>query len=368
MKIMVISAKNKTVFNFRGDLVKELVARGHEVLVTGPNQDFIEDVMALGVKSFHEVPLVKDNTGIMGDVRYMFKLRKVFKAEKPDMVFAYNIKPVVYGSMAARLAGVKKVVVMITGLGRVYTSNSLKTKVLRLITNTLYRMAFTCCTKAIFQNHDDLNQFVDAGLVRRDKTAHIDGSGVNMTRFHFDGLPEEHCFLMVGRIIREKGVMEYCKAAQIVREKHPEARCILLGGYDQAMGGLDPAEIKPYIDNGTIEFPGEVKDVSPLVKQCRYFVLPTYYREGVPRTILEAMAMARPVITTDWPGCRDAVQDGVNGLLTEPKNAEMLADKMCWMIEHPEEVARMSQRSIEICRERYDVNVVNAKMLKLLEV
>ena len=201
MKIMVVSPKNKTVFNFRGDLIRHMITCGNSVVVTGPNQEYVEDIMALGVSKFIEVPLVKDNTNALGDLKYCSKLRKVMKSEKPDLVFSYTIKPVIYGSIAARLAGVKKIYPMVTGLGRVYTSNSLKTKVIRFITKILYKSAFSGCNKVIFQNNDDIEQFVANKYLPQHKTAKVDGSGVNMTRFACTPLPETPVFLMVGRII-----------------------------------------------------------------------------------------------------------------------------------------------------------------------
>ena len=214
MKILVVSPKNKTVFNFRGDLIKDMIAHGNEVYVTGPNQDYVEDVYALGVKEFIEVPLVKDNTSIKGDLKYLFKLKKVMKTVQPDLVFSYTIKPVVYGSIAAKLSGDKRVYAMVTGLGRVYTSESLKTKIIKLITKILYKTAFLCCKKVIFQNKDDINEFVRGGYLSKKKVAKVNGSGVNMERFTRTSLPETPVFLMVSRIIKEKGVMEYCEAAR----------------------------------------------------------------------------------------------------------------------------------------------------------
>ncbi len=368
MKVLVISPKNKTIFNFRGDLIKAMIANGHEVYAIGPNREFIDDVMALGIKEFIEVPFVKDNTSIFGDLKYCSRLTKVIKGLAPDLVFSYTIKPVIYGSIAAYRAGVRKIYPMVTGLGRVYASDSAKAKLVRALVGVLFKNAFKKSNKVLFQNHDDLNRFVELGYVPRNKTEHVDGSGVNMTRFAFDGLTDEPVFLMTSRVIKEKGIFEYCRAARIVKQQHPEAKCILLGGFDSSIGAIAPADIQEYIEDGSIEFPGETKDVVPFLKQCRFFVLPTYYCEGLPRTILEAMAMGRPVITTDWPGCRDAVKDGVNGFLVEPKNAEMLAEKMLAVLADDELAVSMSEKALESCRTTYDVNVVNQKMLGIMEL
>lgn len=362
MKIMVVSPKNKTVFNFRGDLIKDMIAHGNEVVVTGPNQDFIDDIMKLGVSKFVEVPLVKDNTNIGGDLAYCHNLYNVMKQEKPDIIFSYTIKPVIYSSIAARFAGIKRVCAMVTGLGRVYASNGLKTKILRTIIKFLYTFAFTKCDKVIFQNSDDLHKFVQEGYLSSEKAVQVNGSGVNMKRFSLAPLPETPVFLMVGRIIREKGVMEYCEAARSVRKKYPQARFILLGGFDKSIGALKKADIQPYIDDGSIEFPGEVKDPVSFYHKCSVFVLPSYYREGLPRTILEAMSCGRPVITTDWPGCREPIVDGENGFLVPIRNSVQLVEKMRKLIDDGVLCQDMSKKAYAHCLKLYEISVVNKTM------
>lgn len=366
MKIIVISPKNKTVFNFRGDLVKHMISLGNTVVVTGPNQEYADDIMSLGVSKFIEVPLVKDNTSIFGDLRYCRELRKVIKSEHPDLVFGYTIKPVIYGSIAARTAGVKRIYAMVTGLGRVYASNGMKTKLIRFITKVLYKTAFSGCNKVIFQNYDDLEQFVDGGYLPERKTAKVDGSGVNMERFIRAELPEKPVFLMVGRIIKEKGVLEYCKAARAVKKIYPESVFLLLGGFDASIGALKQNDIQPYIDDGSIEFPGEVKDPVEYYHKAAVFVLPSYYREGLPRTILEAMSCGRAVITTDWPGCRDAVDDGVNGFLIPPRDENALASRMIQLIEHRELLMQMAENAYQKCCETYEVGIINRKMEEII--
>lgn len=367
MKILIVSPKNKTVFNFRGDLIKDMVARGHKVVVTGPNKDFVVDIYALGVEKFIEIPFVKDNTSVSGDAHYFYQLHKVMKAEKPDLVFSYTIKPVVYGSMAAGMTGVKRVVAMVTGLGRVYTSDRLKTKVVRQVTKTLYKLSFHHCDRVIFQNKDDIQELVSSHYLPEKKTALVNGSGVNMERFCRSELPEQPVFLMVGRVIKEKGVMEFCNAARKLTREVPDARCILLGGFDQSIGALKPEDIQPFVDDGSIEFPGEVKDPVSFYGNCSVFVLPSYYREGLPRTILEAMSCGRPVITTDWPGCREPVFDGKNGFLVPVQNSDALAEKMSLFAKDRTMIECMGEAAWNHCRENYAVEIVNAQMREILE-
>lgn len=362
MKIAVISPKNKTVFNFRGDLIKDMIAHGNEVIVTGPNEDFMEEIHSLGISKFTVVPLVKDNTSVLGDLKYCRRLYHYLKAEKPDVVFAYTIKPVVYGSIAARFAGVKRVTPMVTGLGRVYTSDSLKTKAIRFITKILYKFAFSHCQKVIFQNSDDIEQFVKAKYLPAEKAVKVDGSGVNMQRFSRTSIPEQPAFLMTGRIIKEKGVLDYCNAAREVKKIYPQAKFTLLGGFDTSIGALKKEDIEPFIADNSIVFPGEVKDPVEFYHQASVFVLPTYYREGLPRTILEAMACGRPIITTDWPGCRDAVEDGENGFLVQPQSPQEIAEKMKLLIEDKDLLETMAQKAYETCKKTYEVSIINKKM------
>ena len=362
MKILVISPKNKTVFNFRGDLIRDMIACGNEVYVTGPNQDFVEDIMALGVKKFIEVALVKDNTNPLGDISYQKALSAVIDEIKPDIIFSYTIKPVIYGSIAGGNAGIKRIYPMVTGLGRVYASGGVKTKAIRLVTKTLYKKAFKNCPKVIFQNSDDIEQFVQGGYLPREKTVLVNGSGVNMERFAKSDLPAKPVFLMVSRIIKEKGVLEYCEAARDLKKSYPDTRCILLGGFDASIGALQPEDIQGYIDDGSIELPGEVKDPVAFYQKASCFVLPSYYREGLPRTILEAMSCGRPVITTDWPGCREPISDGENGFLVPIKDASALADKMKLLAGDMAKASQMGENAYAICREKYEVSVVNKQM------
>lgn len=366
MKILVISPKNKTVFNFRGDLIKDMIASGHEVYVTGPDREYEEDVLALGVKELICVPLVKDNTSIKGDLSYLKRLKRVMTELKPDLVFSYTIKPVVYGSIAAKKCKVPKIYAMVTGLGRVYATGGIKTKLIRAVTKMLYKKAFKACDKVIFQNGDDIEQLVSDRYLPREKAMKVNGSGVNMDRFVKTELPAEPVFLMVSRIIREKGVLEYCEAARELRRAVPNARCILLGGFDKSIGALKKEDILPYIEDGSIELPGEVKDPVPFYASSSVFVLPSYYREGLPRTILEAMASKRAVITTDWTGCREAVVNGENGYLVKIKDSAELASRMIELAKNRELLEKMAEDSYIKCQSKYEVKIVNQSMKEIM--
>ena len=187
-----------------------------------------------------------------------------------------------------------------------------------------------------------------------------------MERFNADSYPDEITFLMVGRIIREKGVIEYCESARELKKDYPNAHFVLLGGYDKSLGALNEEDIKPYLDDGSIEFPGESDDPVSFYRNCSVFVLPSYYREGLPRTILEAMSCSRPVITTDWPGCRDPMLDGTTGYLVPIKDKEALKEKMLEFLKNPELISIMGENAHKHCSENYDVNIINAQMKQIM--
>ncbi len=367
MKFLLISPKNRTVYNFRGDLLREILARGHEVLVTGPDRTDVEKIEALGAR-FFEIPMNKTGTSVTGDLRYRRALTALMKREKPDVTLGYTIKPVVYGAMAARAAGVKNVNGMITGGGYTFTARTAKARVLGLIVRALYRAGLRKTDRVIFQNGDDLEEFVSRGLVRREKCRIVNGSGVSMTRFRPAPLPETPAFFMLSRLLKSKGVAEYLEAARAVKAEYPEAKFYLLGKYETAMQDAIPREtVEQYIRDGVVERFEETADVRPYYAKCSVYVLPSY-REGTPRTVLEAMAMGRPIITTDTNGCRQTVEEGVNGYLTPVRDAAAVAERMRRFLQDPALIRRMGAESVRLCAERFEVGKVNAEMLRIMNL
>lgn len=366
MKLLIISPKNRTAYNFRGDLIRELIGRGHEVVVTGPNRDGEEKITALGAR-FELIPLEKNGLSVLADLRYFWMLYRLIKKEKPDATLGYTIKPVVYGAIAARLAGVKHITSMITGGGYVFISNTVKARLLRLLVSLLYRVGFKSAHTVIFQNPDDREEFIRRGLVKTQKTRLVNGSGVNMETFSPATFPERITFFMLSRVMYSKGVGEYLQAAATVKAKHPAVRFMLLGAVENLQDSMSREALQPFIDKGIIDYFGETEDIRPYYGQCSVYVLPSY-REGTPRTVLEAMATARPVITTNTPGCRQTVVEGQNGFLVPVKDAAAVAEKMEWLINNPNRIEPMGKESLRICREKFDVEKVNAEMIKHLLV
>ena len=367
MKILLISPKNRTVYNFKGDLIRELIAKGHRVTVTGPDETDLDKILDLGV-TFVKTPVVKTGTNIFTDFNYLLSLIKIIKSIQPDMVLSYTVKPIVYGSLAARLNRVKSINSMVTGAGYAFTATTPKAKALHQLVKLLYRIGFGCSDRVLFLNKDDRQEFLEKKLLPDRKCFVIDGEGVNMTRFTPSGdYPEQLTFFMLARLLTTKGVLEYLQAAKQVKTSHPDTRFMLLGSYIQMPESIPKEQIEPYIVDGTIKRYDETSDVRAFYEQSSVYVLPSY-REGVPRTNLEAMAMARPIITTDTNGCRETVVDGYNGFMVPVKDVPALVDKMLFFINHPHKVKEMGQNSQQLCREKFEVSKVNRDILSILNL
>ncbi len=367
MKFLLLSPKNRTTYNFRGDLLMDIKARGYEVVVTGPDRTDVDRIEALGVR-FVEVPVEKNGTSVLGDLRYCRSLVQLMRQEKPDAVLGYTVKPAVYGAIAAKIAGVKNINSMITGGGYTFISTNLKARILGLIVRTLYRIGLAQADHVIFQNRDDLEEFTAKHLVSRKKCDIVNGSGVNMEHFAPAPLPETTTFFMLSRILKNKGVREYLKAAKAVKQVHPELRFCLLGKYEDKMQDAIPAEqVEPYIREGIVERFEETDDVRPYYEQCSVYVLPSY-REGTPRTVLEAMAMGRAIITTDTNGCRETVIEDENGYLVPVRDAKTLARRMKYLAEHPDLIKKMGERSRAYAEDKFAVDKVNAEMIRIMKL
>ncbi len=367
MKFFLISPKNRPSYNFRGDLIREIISRGNTVHVTGPDMTDVDRITELGAE-FHEVPLDRYSTGIIGDLKYCYKLSKLLRKEKADVVLGYTIKPVIYGSIAAKIAGVKNINAMITGGGYVFATNSKKAKLLKLIVRCLYKIAFSCANNVIFQNPDDMKEFCSLGLVKNKKCKLVSGSGVNMEKFKPSPLPDKVSFFMLSRLLKCKGVGEYLEAADIIKKEFPDTKFYLLGKIDPDPQDAIPADvIYDYINRGIVELFPETHDVRPYYDITSVYALPSY-REGVPRTVLEAMAMARPIITTDTNGCRETVRDGVNGFLVPVRDVNAIVEAMRKFILSPELVEQMGKESLKYCAERFDVKIVNEDLCNYMNI
>jgi glycosyltransferase involved in cell wall biosynthesis len=369
-KLIIVGVSPHSLVNFRGELIKSFVSLDCEVIAiaSSATPDEIDAVESLGVR-YIDVPVVRTSINPFTDLKTMFFYQKVFEQEQPNFVLSYTIKPVVWGGLALRSNRNAHFTALITGLGYAFEGKGFKRGVLRFIVSQLYKLSLKHANQVVFQNYDDLNYFVENSLVAKEKTNVVPGSGVPLAHFQQQSLPKgEVVFLMVARLLKEKGVYHFVEAACQVKKKFPNAHFQLLGGLDPSPDGINQSVVDEWVTQDCIAYLGETKDVRPYLTQSHVFVLPSYYREGLPRTILEAMATGRPILTTDNVGCREPILEGENGWLVPVKDSQALADRMIWFIEHPEQIERMGLASRKIAEDKFDVHKVNEEMLKIMEI
>lgn len=370
--IAIVSSQAFSLVNFRGTLINALIARGVRVYALAPDysDEIRQQIVALGGIPV-DFRLTRTGINPLRDILDMFGLAAVLRDLRPDITLGYFVKPVIYGTLAAWMAQVPRRVAMIEGLGFVFTTSgkafSRRRRLLRSAVSWLYRVALARAHRVVFLNRDDIADFVRAGLVDEHKVNLLGGIGVDLNVFHITAPVETPVtFLLVARLLREKGILEYADAARLVKAQHPNTRFILLGGLDPNPGALAMSEAQAWVDEGLLEWPGHVA-VKPWLAQASVFVLPSY-REGVPRSTQEAMAMGRAVITTDVPGCRETVTNGVNGYLVPVRDVSGLVAAMLAFVENPALIESMGLKSREIAEDRFDVKKINARLLEILGV
>ena len=315
----------------------------------------------------HESPLARTGTNPFGDLYSLYRLWLLMRRVRPSHVMSYTIKPIVYGSLAAWLAGVPKRFALVTGRGYAFEGDKKKLHVGN-IALWMYKVSLRHVELVMFQNRDDEKLFKDRGLVMPDgRTAVLNGSGVNLDDFPVAPLPKQISFLIIARLLGAKGIREYVAAAGMLRDRGCDAEFRVVGWIDDNPDAISQKELDDWKADGIVEFLGRQNDVRPALSATTVYVLPSY-REGTPRTVLEAMSMGRPVITTDAPGCREPVENDKNGFLVPVGSVEELANAMVRFVDNPELVESMGRRSREIAEERYDVHKVNAAMLNEMEI
>lgn len=371
--ICIIGNQASSLLNFRGPLISFLIARGHEVSALAPDYDEStrSAVSALGASPV-DYSLSRSGMNPLRDVADTLRLVMLFRQRKPDITLAFAFKPAIYGTLAAWLAWVPLRFAMIEGLGYVFTptqgADRLKRKMLETVVFLLCAIALRRAERVFFLNGDDLAQFSDRRILSSHRAFLLGGIGVDLEEWPAaPAVTGPVTFLLAARLLREKGIIEYARAAKLIKQRHPNTRFILLGSLDSNPGALSRREIDEWIADGTLDWPGYVPDVRPWLAQTSVFVFPSYYREGVPRITQEAMAMARPVITTDAPGCRETVIDGKNGFLVPVRNPGALADAMERFILQPELIERMGRASRQIAEERFDVREVVERVYGVLK-
>ena len=362
MKIAVLSSFTTSLFWFRVDMMQSFQKAGYEVLAVGDGaeSEWAERFAALGIR-YRQIPVQRNGTNPLRDLTAFRALYRLLKQEKPDKIFAYQAKTVIYGGIAAYLNGIREFYPLIAGVGSVFLGDSPRQKLIRSILVAEYKLGMRHAPRIFFQNRDDLKVFTDHRILPEHKAVMLHGSGVNVEKFTPTPLPERPGFLCISRLIRDKGVVEYLEAARKLHQRRPDVKCVLVGPFDTNPSAIKPEELQPYIDDGSVEYVGEQKDVQPYLRACTAYVLPSYH-EGTPKTVLEAMACGRPAITTDAPGCRETVTDGVNGWLVPVRDVDAIVDAMERILDQPEKTVQMAAASRHLAEEIYDVHKINRKI------
>ena len=372
-RVLILASFAPSLRNFRGAFIETLRKKSFEVHVAAPDLLSDEHVRTWlkdrGVIC-HDAPLTRSGLNPLSDIATLLRLVGLMKRIRPDVFLGYTIKPVIWGLIAARIAKVPKRVALITGLGYAFTGNAVGIRgVVRRVARGLYRSALKRATLVFFQNPDDRDEFMGLGLLRSDIPVHVvAGSGVDTSHFSVEPFPSEPIrFLLIARLLGDKGIREYVEAARKVRVARTDAEFHLVGGTDPSPDGISEGEVSRWHESGDIIWHGQLSDVRSAIAQTHVYVLPSY-REGTPRTVLEAMSMERPIITTDAPGCRETVIPNVNGMLVPVKNSQALADAMLQFMEHPDLITRMGIESRKMAEQKYDVHKVNAAMIEAMEL
>lgn len=374
MNIAIIGTTAHSILGFRIDLIKALVNKGHKVYAFAQDyQTYTSDqVKALGAVPVH---YIFNRTGLnpIVDLYNTYRLSKQLKRYQIEQTFCYFTKPVIFGTLAAVLAGIKKRYGMLEGLGFTFTPQvervGFKTKLIKRMQVFLYQCMLPRLNRFILLNHDDKKDLIDHYGINV-KTSVLGPIGLNLADYAYT-IPVLNpvSFLFIGRLLKEKGVYQYIQAAKIVKKRYPNTEFVILGTIDnENPGGLKEIELQQLISDGVVVWPGFVNDVAEWIKKSSVFVLPSYYREGVPRSTQEAMAIGRAVITTNAAGCKETVQDGVNGFLIPLYGVDELVEKMCYFIEHPETIEIMGNNSYQWAQQHFDANKINQQLIKLLDL
>lgn len=360
-KIMVIGSHPDSLVNFRYDMLRAM-AQKHAVIACAPDAStpVVTALRDINVQ-YRNINMARTKLNPLGDLKTLLSIYSVCKDERPDLILSYTSKAVIYGSLAAKLAGVAERYAMITGLGSYFIHNDPKSRLVCCIMGVLYKIALLFNTKVFFQNPDDVADFARLRIFKDPKrTVFINGSGVNIAHFSPLPYPPAPSFLMIARLIKAKGLLEYLAAARMLKRQYPEVRCLLVGWFEEKQESVPEEILDEYINDHSIEYLGKLEDVRPALQQASVYVLPSY-REGTPKSVLEAMACARAIITTDVPGCRETVQD--NGILVPVRDAQGLYLAMQRFVLQPELIKRMGNNSRVIAEARFAVDKVNQVIL-----
>lgn len=364
MRIAIVINTAWNIYNFRVGLIRFLQSKGHEVIAIAPNDSYVSALNELGVE-YYNLPIEAKGTNPITDFISLFKIIKVYKQAKPDIILHYTVKPNIYGTFVAKWLRIPSIS-NVSGLGFLFIDKTIAS----IIGKLLYKIAFYFPEKVFFQNEDDRKLFIENNIVAKNKTDVLPGSGINLEKYKPIQIPssDNFVFLVIARLLINKGLREYAKAAEVIKNKFADKKIeFWLIGFEEPdiKIGIPKSELELWQKNGWINYLGHSDNVQEYIKQADCMVLPSY-REGTSRTLLESIAMGKPIITTNVPGCREVIHE--NGILVEAKNYESLADAFELMLSKTEEeLAEMGTNSRKIAEAKYDENIVFNKYIEIIE-
>jgi glycosyltransferase involved in cell wall biosynthesis len=371
--ILMIASYGPSLINFRLALIKKLISRGYKVSVASPGDKFSNNLQKklkdLGV-DIYIFKLSRIGLNIFKDFISLLEIYRILVNLKPNVVISYTAKPVIYSGLILKFFKKISYYPLITGLGYAFSEgNTIKQKILKFVMIKLYTQGLKSSDKIIFQNKDDQALFLKLKIFKKKNLSYIvNGSGVDLSFYPLTSLPSKPIFLMIARLLVVKGVREFVEAAKIVRLRFPNAKFKLVGGLDQNPSSISSKELHLWIKQGNIEYLGELKSVHSILQSSKFFVLPSY-REGLPRSILEALSTGRPIITTDTPGCRETVIHQKNGLLVPVRDVTALAKAMIKLLNGKDEaIKKMAKESYLIAKNKFEIDKVNKNMLKIMNL
>jgi len=362
-KIILLSGSGDTVAWFRLDFLNEFLLRSYKVYVLAPDirDDLKPELINMGIE-FIQIKLERKGFNVLNLISSVFELAILFKEIQPNIIFSYTHKAILSGSLAAKISGFSNTFSMVTGTGHIFDNQTKKEKVIKFIGSLALRIALRFNKLVFFQNPDDRALFLKNNIVLSQKTKLVNGSGVNLDKFSVSPLPSEPIFLCMARLIKSKGLEEFARAAKRVKKLYPEARFILYGYPDEHPDSIDENEIiSNWLNDFGVEYFGYSENPIDAIKECSIFVLLSY-KEGTPRVVLEAMAMGRSIITTDAPGCRETVKNGVNGFLV-PRFDDVEAANAMTKLLSAELRKEMGKESRKFCESKFNVFDVNNTLL-----
>jgi glycosyltransferase involved in cell wall biosynthesis len=369
-RILVLSSLANSLINFRGDFIKSLIKNGYQVYAAAPEfsqkkRNELENIGAIPVK----YNLQRTGLNPFKDFKTILELKKLIVTNKIDLVFPYTVKPVIYGSIAANM-NKTPVVSLITGLGFAFTGLTFKARTLQRLNEFLYKLSIRKNKTIVFQNPDDYQLFLDRKVIsKKQKVGFVSGSGVNLEQFKTrvnKNASDVISFIIVARLIKEKGIQLFIDAAQTLKAKYPKTEFHVIGQPENSPSAVKSEQLNDLHDKGTIIYHGLQHNIPEHLFKRDVFVLPTYYREGVPRSILEALSVGMPVITTNTPGCKETVIHKKNGFLIEPQNLDELIKSMEYFLTNKEKIKEMGINSRNYAKDRFDVNIINKNLLGII--